>query len=121
MPEELWKIADFGLTSRGTSHGLVYTAYSRGKPCYRAPELLKTSNPGYNTKSDIWSLGCIMYELCTGEKAFPNDHAVFEYATSEKNLDTLLLAAEESVHLFESFIRATLQIIPQQRWPAREL
>jgi serine/threonine protein kinase len=34
----------------------------------RSPELFK--NKPYNHKSDIWALGCILYELCTLKHAF---------------------------------------------------
>lgn len=33
----------------------------------------------YNKKVDIWSLGCILHELCTSEKAFPSDFATLEF------------------------------------------
>lgn len=38
-------------------------AFSRvGTPLYMSPEVLNGN--GYDWKSDVWSLGCIAYELC---------------------------------------------------------
>lgn len=39
-----------------------------GTPFYLAPELWE--NLEYSEKSDMWSLGVILYELCTFEKPF---------------------------------------------------
>jgi NIMA (never in mitosis gene a)-related kinase len=36
---------------------------------YVAPEIL--DDESYDTKSDLWALGCILYELCTLKLAFP--------------------------------------------------
>lgn len=34
----------------------------------------------FNNKLDIWSLGCILYELCFGRKAFKSDFETLEFA-----------------------------------------
>ena len=39
-----------------------------GTPIYFCPEMWEKKP--YNTKSDIWSLGCLLYELCTFEHPF---------------------------------------------------
>ena len=39
-----------------------------GTPYYLSPELCE-ENP-YNHKSDIWSLGCVLYVLCTYKHPF---------------------------------------------------
>lgn len=60
------KIADFGISLIHSSHkGTVATM---GTPYYTAPELLRGEK--YDNKSDIWSLGCILYEMCAGYNPF---------------------------------------------------
>jgi len=39
-----------------------------GTPYYMSPEMYE--NKPYTSKSDIWALGCILYELCTLKRAF---------------------------------------------------
>jgi len=68
-------VGDFGLTSEGTSTQNITTAYARGTPGYRAPELLG-SKAVYNQKVDIWSMGCILYELAVCQKLFDDDFHV---------------------------------------------
>lgn len=64
------KIADLGLGRIIGSQTLE--VYSKvGTPLYMSPELLK--GEGYDTKSDIWSIGCILYELCELKSPFRND------------------------------------------------
>ena len=77
--DHTWKIADFGLISEGTSTGLHTTSNSRGTDGYRAPELMRDERC-YNNKSDIWSMGCMLYELASERKVFSNDYDLLNYA-----------------------------------------
>src|SRR5271155_3004078 len=85
--DDIWKIADFGLMSEGTSHRLLSTTAARGTPGYRAPEMVKDVDHKYNNKVDIWSIGCILYELVLGQRPFLSDYAVIEYSHSYEALD----------------------------------
>ena len=40
-----------------------------GTPQYLSPEICRQQK--YDYKSDIWSLGCVLYELCALQPAFP--------------------------------------------------
>jgi serine/threonine protein kinase len=74
-----WKLADFGSSSQATSKRLHTTCLSRGTQGYRAPEVLE--HPGhFNTRSDMFSFGCIIVELVTGQKLFESDLAVVRFA-----------------------------------------
>ena len=39
-----------------------------GTPYYASPEVWL--DKAYDSKCDIWSLGCVIYELCTGHPPF---------------------------------------------------
>ena len=56
------KLGDFGL-ARVLSSNSVFATTNVGTPLYMSPEQI--SEQAYDEKSDIWSLGCVIYELCT--------------------------------------------------------
>ena len=60
------KLGDFGLSKLMQSHDFASTYV--GTPFYMSPEICAAER--YTLHSDIWSLGCIMYELCTKEPPF---------------------------------------------------
>jgi NIMA (never in mitosis gene a)-related kinase len=47
--------------SKIAKNGLLYT--QTGTPYYASPEVWK--DKPYDSKSDIWSLGCVIYEMAT--------------------------------------------------------
>jgi serine/threonine protein kinase len=66
----------------GSSRNARDTSKARGTSCYRAPELVK-EEASFTNKVDMWSLGCILYELATGTIAFRSDFHTFEYSTED--------------------------------------
>ena len=69
----LLKILDFGIskTPEGITE-LTGTQTVLGTPTYMAPEQMKTSK-GAEPRSDIWSLGVVMYQLITGRPPFSGE------------------------------------------------
>ncbi|KAL0608793.1 Serine/threonine-protein kinase Nek2 [Plecturocebus cupreus] len=55
------KLGDFGL-ARILNHDTSFAKTFVGTPYYMSPEQM--NHMSYNEKSDIWSLGCLLYELC---------------------------------------------------------
>jgi ABC-type branched-subunit amino acid transport system substrate-binding protein len=76
-PENIWieagtervKILDFGLArpARDDTH-LTQTGLIMGTPAYMAPE--QADGEAVDARSDLFSLGCVLYELATGHTAF---------------------------------------------------
>jgi serine/threonine protein kinase len=60
------KITDFGFARYFDSDIMIQTMC--GSPIYMAPEIMKHKK--YNNKSDLWSVGIIMYEMLTGHPPF---------------------------------------------------
>ncbi|XP_066896170.1 serine/threonine-protein kinase Nek1 isoform X6 [Kogia breviceps] len=61
------QLGDFGIARvLNSTVELVRTCI--GTPYYLSPEICE--NKPYNNKSDIWALGCVLYEMCTLKHAF---------------------------------------------------
>lgn len=59
------KLGDLNV-SKVAKKGLLFT--QTGTPYYASPEVWK--DQPYDSKSDIWSLGCVLYEVCTLKPPF---------------------------------------------------
>ena len=61
------KLGDFGIARilDGTSD---YAKTCIGTPYYLSPEICE--NKPYNNKSDLWAMGCVLYEMATLKHAF---------------------------------------------------
>lgn len=65
------KLGDFGISRvlENTNAGAQTVV---GTPYYMSPEICQ--NQPYTYKSDVWALGCVLYELCTLKHAFSADN-----------------------------------------------
>ncbi|XP_049745181.1 mitogen-activated protein kinase kinase kinase 19 isoform X5 [Elephas maximus indicus] len=70
MPTGIIKLIDFGCAKRlawaglnGTHSDMLKSMH--GTPYWMAPEVISES--GYGRKSDIWSIGCTVFEMATGK------------------------------------------------------
>lgn len=61
------KLADFGF-ARSMSYNTIVLTSIKGTPLYMAPELVQER--AYDNRVDLWSLGCILYELYYGKPPF---------------------------------------------------
>ena len=85
------QIADFGLSRMILNHKRTFSKEIETL-WYRSPELL-LGQKHYDSGVDIWSLGCIMYELAEGKVLFKGDceisqlFKIFEFMGTPKEKD----------------------------------
>nr|XP_033699699.1 serine/threonine-protein kinase Nek5 isoform X5 [Tursiops truncatus] len=65
------KLGDFGI-ARVLNNTMELARTCVGTPYYLSPEICQ--NKPYNNKTDIWSLGCVLYELCTLRHPFEGNN-----------------------------------------------
>lgn len=103
------KLGDFGLSKVLTSQQFASTYV--GTPFYMSPEICAAET--YTLKSDIWSLGCIIYELCTREPPF-NAKSHYQLVQKIKEGKVAPLPMVYSTEL-SAVIRDCLRVNPDRR------
>lgn len=110
------KIGDFGVARalEGTQD-LCQTVI--GTPYYLSPEVW--NNEPYNSQTDIWSLGCILYELCTLKRPFTARDANQLYAKVMRgNFEPLPARFSKNIR---NLVSSMLNPVPSERLTATQI
>ncbi|XP_066932219.1 serine/threonine-protein kinase 36-like [Clytia hemisphaerica] len=107
------KLCDFGFARAMSFQTLVLTSI-KGTPLYMSPELVEEKP--YDHTSDLWSLGCILYELYVGNPPFYTN-SIFQLVSLIKK-DPIKWPSDMNP-VFRNFLEGLLTKDPTQRatWP----
>ena len=120
-PQNIWltqdgrvKLLDFGLARAAGMSRLTAQSTVMGTPGYVAPELL--GGAGVDARSDVYSLGATLFEMLTGQRAFPfaDPYRVLrrqkEPAPSARAVHAGVSAADDEI------VKRALDPDPEQRY-----
>ncbi len=109
------KIVDFGIAKLVDVTGLTQTGSTPGTLAYMSPE--QVGGTELDQRTDLWSLGAVLYEMLTGRQAFSGDNQwVLMAAISEGDPEPLRTLRSEIPARLE---RAVLKLLEKQ--PARRV
>jgi serine/threonine protein kinase len=124
-PEWWIKIGDFGITKRSSNVTALQTQI--GTPLYRAPEVsgyikgaAEDSESGtYTNAVDIWSFGCVVYEMLALQVPFANSAIVVDFCNGGAFPAAPLTLRASNQGL--DFVKRILISHPQRRRKASEI
>lgn len=111
------KLVDFGIAKAATAEALTSNGTLKGKMPYMSPE--QCSGEPVDQRSDIFSLGIVLWELTTGKPLFSatNDFSVLQRVSKADVPKPTDLIPKYPQRLEEIVMRA-LQRDPDQRYPS---
>ncbi len=109
--EGIARILDFGIARSLESRGLTRSGHLIGTPEYMSPE--QAQGTGIDQRSDIYSLGIILYEMVTGKVPFSGDTPIS--ITIKHVEETPKSPKELAPHIPESLNRLILKCLAKNK------
>lgn len=112
-------VADFGISRAVSEAGgdkLTQTGMAVGTPAYMAPEQA-AGNPDVDGRADVYSLGCLLYEMLIGQIPFtgPNPQAIMARHTMDQ-LTPPSIMRDTIPHELEDIIFCAMAKLPADRF-----
>jgi serine/threonine protein kinase len=114
------KLGDLGLGRYMSDE--TFKAFSKvGTPLYMSPEVI--TSDGYDFKSDVWSLGCVIYELITFKSPFRTDEKIslFDLFNKINKGDYPKITDEKYGAPVKELVDKMLKVNPQDRISLEEV
>ncbi|HWZ88177.1 MAG TPA: serine/threonine-protein kinase [Polyangiaceae bacterium] len=109
------KLIDFGIARREAAPGLsVHASFAGGTWAYMSPEQAMGSAE-LGARTDVYSLGCVLFETITGYAAFPSDRAQAVVAKVWQAPPSLADFSEDVPKALVTLIAKALATDPMQR------
>jgi serine/threonine protein kinase len=109
------KIMDFGLAKLSWGADLTKPSMIMGTVAYMSPEQARGEPVDYRT--DIWSLGALLYEMLTGEKPFKKSHEqALIHAILKEKPESLIAARPDIPRTIERAVLKALEKEPSRRY-----
>ncbi len=112
-------VADFGIASAVTttrSERLTQAGVSLGTPTYMSAEQA-AQDASVDSRTDVYSLGCVLYEMITGDPPFPGStmHELFAKVLTADAVPPSRLRGSTPAHVEEAVLRS-LEKLPANRF-----
>jgi serine/threonine protein kinase len=109
------KLIDFGIAKNLNKNSLEYTITEQhqimGTVMYMSPEQIK-STKDVNLKSDIYSLGVVLWQMVTGKKPYDSS----ELSIPEIQVNIIKESLPNTKSIFDNIIQKSTQKNPDQRY-----
>jgi serine/threonine protein kinase len=108
-------VTDFGLTKHQDAATLTGTRGAVGTAGYMAPEQARGER--VDARADVYSLGCVLFELLTGQRPYPRESLVAQmYAHAFEPVPRVLELAPGLPEGFDLMIQTAMAKEPDERY-----